>query len=124
LREVLELAGVDVSIFYGHSVRGASTSVAAGAGITTNNILKAADWSSDSVFRRFYYCQSMIQPLVDLYLPLASLDPNASDHAMIACYLELYEEGEVKHINGPTHPTQQQRFGFKRSGCDHTVGYS
>ena len=22
---------------------------------------------------------------------------------MIACYLELYEEGEVKHINGPTH---------------------
>ena len=23
---------------------------------------------------------------------------------MIACYLELYEEGEVKHINGPTHP--------------------
>ena len=26
--------------------------------------------------------------------------PNGSDHAMIACYLELYEEGEVKHING------------------------
>ena len=23
---------------------------------------------------------------------------------MIACYLELYEEGEVEHINGPTHP--------------------
>jgi len=22
---------------------------------------------------------------------------------MIACYLELYEEGEVEHINGPTH---------------------
>ena len=20
------------------------------------------------------------------------------------CYLELYEEGEAKHINGPTHP--------------------
>ena len=55
LREVLKLAGVDVSIFSGHSVRGASTSAAAGAGITTNDILKAADWSSDSVFRRFYY---------------------------------------------------------------------
>ena len=26
--------------------------------------------------------------------------PNGSDHAMIACYLELYEEGEVEHING------------------------
>ena len=23
---------------------------------------------------------------------------------MIACYLELHEEGKVKHINGPTHP--------------------
>ena len=55
LREVLKLAGIDVSIFYGHSVRGASVSAAAGAGITTNDILKAADWSSDSVFRRFYY---------------------------------------------------------------------
>jgi len=22
---------------------------------------------------------------------------------MIACYLELYEEGEAKHINRPTH---------------------
>ena len=26
--------------------------------------------------------------------------PNGSDHAVIACYLELYEEGEVEHING------------------------
>jgi len=25
--------------------------------------------------------------------------PNGSDHALVACYLELYEEGEVKHIN-------------------------
>ena len=23
---------------------------------------------------------------------------------MAACYLELYEEGEVGHINSPTHP--------------------
>ena len=55
LREVLRLSGIDVSIFSGHSVRGASASAAAGVGITTNDILKAADWSSDSVFRRFYY---------------------------------------------------------------------
>ena len=25
---------------------------------------------------------------------------------LVACYLELYEEGEVKHINSPTHPFQ------------------
>ena len=43
LHEVLRLAGIDVSIFSGHSVRGASTSAAAGASITTNDILKAAD---------------------------------------------------------------------------------
>ena len=30
--------------------------------------------------------------------------PNGSDHAVIVCYLGLYEEGEVEHINGPTHP--------------------
>ena len=26
--------------------------------------------------------------------------PNGSDHAVISCYLGLYEEGEVEHING------------------------
>ena len=55
LRDVLRLTGIDVSIFAGYSVRGASTSVAVGAGITSDDILKAADWSSASVFRRFYY---------------------------------------------------------------------
>ena len=34
---------------------------------------------------------------------------------MVACYLELYEEGEVEHINGPT----VDYYGYKRSigGC-------
>ena len=30
---------------------------------------------------------------------------------MIACYLELYEEGEVEHINGPTHPCPGTHIG-------------
>ena len=55
LKETLRLAGIDVSIFSGHSVRGASTSAAAGAGITMTDIMQAADWSTESVFRRFYY---------------------------------------------------------------------
>ena len=55
LKETLRLAGIDVSIFSGHSVRGASTSAAAGAGVTMTDILQAADWSTESVFRRFYY---------------------------------------------------------------------
>ena len=29
---------------------------------------------------------------------------NGSDHAVVASYSELYEEGEVEHINGPSHP--------------------
>ena len=74
LREVLKLAGIDISIFSGHSVRGASVSAAAGAGVSTNDILKAAYWSSDSVFRRFYYC---MKPHLDsLFYTLLELTIN------------------------------------------------
>ena len=38
-----------------HSVRGASSSKASNMGISTNDILTAADWSSESVFENFYY---------------------------------------------------------------------
>ena len=48
---MLTLAGIDTSTFKAHSVRGASVSAAASAGLTSN----AADWSSESVFQRFYY---------------------------------------------------------------------
>ena len=44
---MLKLAGSEVS---GHSVRGASTSAAAGAGATMNDIMQAANWSTESVF--------------------------------------------------------------------------
>ena len=55
LKETLRLVGIDVSIFSGHSVRGASTSASAGGDVTTKDIMQAADWSSELVFRRFYY---------------------------------------------------------------------
>ena len=55
LRMVLDKAGIDSSIFEAHSMRGASTSAAARAGITTADIMKAAEWNSESVFQRFYY---------------------------------------------------------------------
>ena len=29
---------------------------------------------------------------------------NGSDHTVVASYSELYEEGEVENINGPSHP--------------------
>ena len=52
---MLKLAGIDTNTFKAHSIRGASVSAAASAGITTNQIMEAADWSSVSVFQRFYY---------------------------------------------------------------------
>ena len=63
LRTVMERAGMDTSVFKAHS---AATTAAANAGITTEDILKVADWSSDTVFKRFYY-----KPTKDarLYLP-------------------------------------------------------
>ena len=47
-------AGIDTEIFRVHSVRSASTSAAAAAGVTTSDILKAADRSSEAVFQKFY----------------------------------------------------------------------
>ena len=48
-------AGIDTSIFKAHSVRSASTSAASTQGVTTEDILGAADWSTESSFQRFYY---------------------------------------------------------------------
>ena len=55
LRSLLGKAGIDTNIFKAHSVRGAAASAAANAGVTTIDIMKAADWSSESVFTKFYY---------------------------------------------------------------------
>ena len=51
LRTVLEKSGIDISIFKAHSVRRAAATAASMGGIT----IKAADWSSESVFTKFYY---------------------------------------------------------------------
>jgi len=48
-------AGVDTSVFKAHSFRGASCSTAAWARVTTSDILKAADWSSEGIFQTFYH---------------------------------------------------------------------
>jgi hypothetical protein len=53
-----DISGIDTEIFKAHSVRSASTTAAAMAGITTNDILKAADWSSVMVFQQFYHTSS------------------------------------------------------------------
>ena len=55
LKSLLDKAGIDTSIFKAHSTRSAAASAAASTGITTSDILKAADWSSETVFTRNTY---------------------------------------------------------------------
>ena len=54
LQKLMAQAGIDVSIFSAHSTRGATTSKAKNVGVSTADIMKTADWSSVSPFRRFY----------------------------------------------------------------------
>ncbi len=55
LKTMLECAGIDTNIFSNHSTRGAASSMASRGGVTIGDILKAADWSSESVFQKFYH---------------------------------------------------------------------
>ena len=56
IKATLMKASVDTSIFKAHLVRGATTKAAAMAVISIPEILEAGgDWSTQSVFERFYY---------------------------------------------------------------------
>ena len=54
LKTVLSLAGIDTSIFKGHSFRGASTSKAVSLGVPLDVVLKTADWKNAGSFAKFY----------------------------------------------------------------------
>ena len=43
------------SVFQAHSTRAASTTKAAMSGMTVEDIMKTADWTSKGVFQKFYY---------------------------------------------------------------------
>jgi len=59
LLTVLSMTGIDTDTFKAHFVSGASATAAASAGLTFKQIMDAADWSSESVFQRFYYRPEM-----------------------------------------------------------------
>jgi hypothetical protein len=48
-------ARVDANVFQPHSKRSASTSKAFAKGVSINDILKMGNWSSKSVWQRFYH---------------------------------------------------------------------
>ena len=70
-------AGIDINIFKPHSVRGATCSKAAGMGVTTKDILDAADWSSEGTFQCFYNRQNKDSATFGITV-LSSLDPSKS----------------------------------------------
>lgn len=54
IKVVLELSGIDTTLFKAHSVRGASTSALYSRGANLNEILQMANCSNEKTFHRFY----------------------------------------------------------------------
>ena len=113
LKETSQNAGIDSSLFKARSVRAASTSAAANLGFSTNNILQAANWSSDSHFlvlllqtnSQFSFhkscCQLQTTPLICKTETFSTIYRirMAKTIKVVECHSALYEEGDVKHIS-------------------------
>ena len=54
LKDVMRAAGIDTSVFSGHSTRMASTSKAKSLGVGLSSIITTAGWNSTSNFYKFY----------------------------------------------------------------------
>ena len=55
IKNTLELAGVDISVFQAHSVRGAASSKALLKGLSVKAIMDRGNWSMESTWQRFYH---------------------------------------------------------------------
>ena len=55
IKPILRSAGIDTTIFKGHSTRSASTSKARAGGVSLEEVIKMADWLGSSSFTRCYY---------------------------------------------------------------------
>ena len=109
LKTCLAEAGIDTSIFKAHSVRGASSSTAAAAGVTTAGILNVADWSSAMTFQKFYFRQTK-ESVGKSYFGTAVLSSvqasnllNGSGHAVIKNYMKKVK---LKYQHFPSPPIQ------------------
>ena len=54
VKRVLSLSGIDTSHFTAHSTSSAATSSACKSGVSIADIMRVADWSQASTFKRFY----------------------------------------------------------------------
>ena len=57
VKAVMQLAGIDVSVFKPGSTRSVATSKAHKAGVTIDEILKAGAWSTETTFSKWYHRQ-------------------------------------------------------------------
>ena len=80
VREVLDMAGIDMSSFGPGSTRGASSSAAARRGATANQIMKAGSWSNLGTFERFYERQVEDTPVGQLILRESAVSIAAACH--------------------------------------------
>lgn len=55
IKTFLGSAGINTDKFKAHSVRGASASCATESGLALEEVMKAADWSCQNTFQKFYY---------------------------------------------------------------------
>ena len=55
VRTAMEMAGIDISLFGAHSTRGAMATKVVTSGGSLSDLLLAADWSSETTFRRYYF---------------------------------------------------------------------
>lgn len=65
IKSAISAAGIDSTIFSAHSIRGAGASKAAASGVAIESILRAASWSSESTFARFYRKPVLTNPVTD-----------------------------------------------------------
>ena len=61
-KEVLSLSGIDTSQFSAHLTHSASTPTAFKSGVPISDIMKVADWTQTSTFKKFY-----LKPIKDSY---------------------------------------------------------
>jgi len=86
IKDVLQLAGVNTEVFSAHSTRSASTSWAASKGVPINDILKAANWSSQTTFEQYYF-----RPVaLATYTRTILQSTNEIRYIMESCFMQMY----------------------------------
>jgi len=55
ITDILDMAGIDIGTFSGHSTRSAASSKAKSCGVLTKEILKRGFWAKESTFQKHYH---------------------------------------------------------------------